>query len=430
MASTVALSDLHARLAEFFLGEPAAVQDPYPLFHELRAIQATHLLNDETAVLTSHRAVRDVYRAHDLYPPTPARGNPSPDLLRLLSADDLAALETVRAFDAHFLSRKQGVDHARVRSAAHRYFTPGRIELMRSNFQAIWDDLLREFGPTDEVDIVKLAYRLPLLAITDLLGVPREDVDRVKQWGDAIVASPGTAPLTPLAVQAALTALDEHRQYVRELIERHRRDPGKSDLIAGVLDAADGNRLTGEELVAFFILTLFAGHETTQYMIANGVFALMAHHEQWNDLCREIDLVPSAVEEILRWDTPVQYVYKVAAHDSEIAGTLVPAGATLVLMHGAANRDPAVFEDPDAFVIKRNPNEHLAFGFGVHFCLGASLARMEGQIVFSTLARRYPALSLAIAPEDVRFRGGLRAPLKLPVYLGEACRYHGSHDAR
>ncbi len=185
-----------------------------------------------------------------------------------------------------------------------------------------------------------------------------------------------------------------------------------------MLEAADSERLSEQELIAFYVHTLFAGHETTQHMIANGLFQLMLHRDQWLRLCDDPTLAASATEEVMRFDPSVPGSDRIASSDVEIGGVLIETGTKVRLMSAPANRDPEEFDDPDNFDIVRAPNDHLGLGFGPHYCLGASFARIEGRIVFRTLASRFPDLQLAVDPSKLRYHPGIRGLDNLPVRLG------------
>jgi cytochrome P450 len=404
-------------LARYFDGLEA-IQDPFPLYDRLLREAPVCLWRDDTVVLSKHRLVKEAFRDTERFPAREVRSRPRNSGEERLSRQDRALLQDIYSFERNTVSRMNGERHVRVRGAAHRYFTPGRVDQMRSSMQQILDDLLEPLPRTEVVDLMPLAYHLPLLMITDLLGVPREDAEQVKRWGDAINHHDVSNPDRPEALRAAQRAITEQSAYVRELVERQRREPAASALVAGVLDAADGDRLAEEELVAFYVHTLFAGHETTQHMVGNGIRAFMLHRDQWERLCGDLDLAGGAVEEVLRWDSPVHVIVKTTPADLELEGVNIPEGARVVNLIGAANRDPEVFENPSGFDIARDPNDHLALAFGPHFCLGASLARLEGQVVFSTLAGRFPKLELAVDPGELRFHRGLRGLDDLPVRLG------------
>lgn len=414
MATAVPKSTLGDELVRLFAGDEALLKNPYPVYDRLREEAPVYRHGERSALIAKHADVKACYRDQERFPATPTRGYPFDGRLRLLSEDDLRTLDEVHRFEANYISRKNGVDHKRVRTAAHRYFTPKRVAELESRFQRVFDELIEPYEHGDVFDFIEVAYRLPLLVIMELLGVPREDAERVKAWGDAINPIQRN-PLRPELVHGQLAAIQEQTAYVRELIERHRRSPETTGLVASVLDAADGDRLSQEELVAFFVHTLFAGHETTQHMIGNGLYTFMRHREQWELLCRDPSLATSATEEVMRFDSPVASISKITACDVELRGVRIPKGITVLLMMAAADRDPEVFDEPERFDITRTPNDHLALGFGPHFCLGASLARVEGKIVFGTLARRFPELQLAVSGEELRFHPGIRGLDELPI---------------
>jgi cytochrome P450 len=204
------------------------------------------------------------------------------------------------------------------------------------------------------------------------------------------------------------------------MVARHRRNPGRPGLVAALLDAEEGDRLTLEELVANVLLFLFAGHETTTNLLGNGVYQLLLHPGQWQLVCDDPSVMPTAVEELLRFDPANQMMIRRAACDVELGGVEVAAGTGVMLLNASANRDPQAFADPDRLDVVRRPNDHLTFGQGVHFCLGAPLARLEGNVVFSTLARRFPELELAAAPEQLEWAAHptLHGLVRMPVALG------------
>jgi cytochrome P450 len=403
---------LDAELELLFAGELETIQDPYPIYDRLREEAPVHVFRDEVALISAYDDVKSSYRDAERFPQPPTRNRQVLPVLGL-SDEDRATLAEIHRFELNFISRKNGADHVRVRGAVHRYFTPARVAALETTFQALFDELIGEHAGGDVFDFVDFAYLLPLLVITDLLGVPREDALQVKAWGDAI----NPRERTPETIHAQRVALEENRAYACELVERHRTSPDRSDLIEAVLGAGDQGRLSEDELYAFFVHTLFAGHETTQYMIVNGLFAFFRHPDQWELLCHDPELAASAVEEVLRFDPVVPTFAKRTACEVEVGGVTLPAGLNVLLMLAGANRDPRVFSDPGAFDVTRRPNDHFSLGFGPHFCLGANLARMEGRIVFGTLARRFPGLELAADAATIRYHHGLRGLDRLPVRL-------------
>jgi cytochrome P450 len=236
-----------------------------------------------------------------------------------------------------------------------------------------------------------------------------------------LISTNAVNPVPPETVHRAHAGLEEYRAYVHELAERQRREPSESQLVGELLDASQADRLTEDELAAMYVLLLFAGHETTANLIGNGLRAFLHHPEQWARLCADPSLAATASEEALRYDSPVQFFGKLVGVDTELAGVTLPAGTTVMVGNASANRDPRAFEGPDTFDIGRHPNEQLAFGLGIHFCLGAPVARLEGRIAFETLARRFPDLEPAVDPAELEYRRhvNLRGLISIPVRLGD-----------
>jgi cytochrome P450 len=414
--SVIVGPSLQADVRLILTGDVDANQNPYPVWHRLRDTQPVYRYDSQTVIVARHRDIKATYRDDEHFPTTPALGNRFEGQLRLLDNDDLLTFEGFAQFDKNTISRKNGADHIRVRRAAHRYLTPRRVANFEPIFQRIFDDLIAERAHQEVFDFMPVAYKLPLLVITEILGVPRADAEKIKAWGDSWLLN--VNPIPPEAVRRKARVLEEYRDYVRALVDRHRSAEARSELVASMLDAAEGSRLTEDELIAFFLHTLMAGHETTQHMIGNGLRALLLHRDQWDMLCRDPSLVPGAVEEILRWDPPVPFIGKLTGAGAEVGGVALPPGQNVLLLAASGNRDPDVFEDPDRFDIMRRPNDHVTLGYGVHCCIGASLARLEGRIVFETLTRRYPDLDFAADPSSLRYHPGIRGLGEFPIRLG------------
>ncbi|MGH7906155.1 MAG: cytochrome P450 [Candidatus Binataceae bacterium] len=286
-------------------------------------------------------------------------------------------------------------DHSRLRRLISRDFTPRRVEGLKPRIQAITSQLLDRMAGRGAFDaIADLADVLPVMVIAELLGVPAELHEKFKTWSDAIVAGGNTPPTSPRpeSFNKAREAL--HSYFVAQ-IERRRAEPG-TDLISALVAAHDDNdALTADEMVAFIMLLLLAGNETTTNLIGNGTRLLAQQPGAAERLRRSPDLIPNAIEEILRYDPPVQAVIRFALTDAEIGGVLIPSGAKVFELLAAANRDPAVFKEPERFDIARTPNDHVSFGDGIHFCLGASLARLEGAIAIGATLKRFARIRLA-----------------------------------
>lgn len=284
-------------------------------------------------------------------------------------------------------------DHTRVRKLVNKAFTPRRIAALRGHVEAIVRTLVDEAQAKGRFDLVHdLAEPLPAIVIAELLGVPAEDHRRFRGWSSALIAS-----LASPSAEARAAGADAARSllaYLADTIAARRRDP-RDDLISAMIEAQEErDALSDAELLATSNLLLLAGHETTTNLIGNGTLALLREPEQWRRLCAEPALLPSAVEELLRYDGPVQATVRVALEDVAIDGQVIPEGSLVLVGIGAANHDPDTFTDPDRLDLARDPNPHLAFGFGTHFCMGASLARLEAQLAFEALARRLPGLTL------------------------------------
>ncbi|MFE6840949.1 cytochrome P450, partial [Streptomyces sp. NPDC057705] len=321
--------------------------------------------------------------------------------------------ETERESMLSNMLRSDPPDHTRLRRLVSKAFTARRVAGMRPRIQAITDRLLDEVVPSGRADLVAdFALPLPVTVISELLGVPVDDRHDFQRWTDRMIMR-GAEPPDPAVVNEAWQHM---RAYVTELIRAKRAAPG-DDLLSGLITARDQEQqLTEDELIAMVFLLLVAGYITTVNLIGGGIAMLLAHPDQLDRLRSEPELLPGAIEEFLRYDGPVSPgIARFAREDVEIAGVTIPRGATVVIASAIADRDPARFADPDHLDITRKDNAHLAFGHGIHYCLGAPLARLEGQIAIGTALHRLPGLTLAVAPDEIRWRpGGLRGPQTLP----------------
>lgn len=306
-------------------------------------------------------------------------------------------------------------EHTRLRRLVSKAFTPRAVENLRPRIQDVVDHLLDGIERRGQPDLVtELAYPLPVIVIAEMLGIPSEDRERFKRWSDNVVATLG-GPFTPPAVfESGRRALEDLAGYIAGIIAERRREP-RGDLISGLIAAGEqGQALSQEEIIATAILLLIAGNETTTHLISGGVLALLQNPDQLQLLRDDPALVPAAVEELLRYAGPVQATGRVLKEDMEVAGQPMTAGQITFLLLAAANRDPEKYPDPDRLDIRRNPPDHLAFGDGIHFCLGAPLARAEAQIAIGTLVQRFPELRLA---GEAQWGGTfiIRGPRTMPV---------------
>ncbi len=311
--------------------------------------------------------------------------------------------------------------HSRLRRLVARDFSPRRIAELAPRIEAIATRLLDEnaAGTTFEA-MSGFADQLPVIIIAEMLGIPAEHHARFRKWSDAVASNNATLPGTAdPVVRESIAAL---REYLTSAIERRRVEPGQ-DLISALVAAHDtGEKLNTEELIAFVVLLLIAGNETTTNLIGNGLLALARNPAEYMKLGRDPSLIPSAVEEMLRYDSPVQMLMRFATCDTEVAGTPMEKGSTAFVMFGAANRDPAQFPEPERFDVARSPNDHVSFGEGIHFCLGAPLARLEARIAFEAIVRRFSEIALADPEFKFYWRGSFitRGLRELPLAVARS----------
>ncbi|WP_030984108.1 cytochrome P450 family protein [Streptomyces sp. NRRL WC-3744] len=390
-------------------GDPAFVADPFPLYRRLReegpvrrAIIAGGLdawlvtrYEDGLAALSDPRLSSDVRDASD------------PRLVEQLPEFERESMMST-------MLRSDPPDHTRLRRLVSKAFTARRIAELRPRIQEITDRLLDAVLPAGRAELVAdFALPLPVTVISELLGVPVDDRYDFQRWTDAMLVRGEKMP-DPVVVDEAWQQM---RAYVTKHLEAKRARPG-DDLLSGLINAHDQEqRLSHDELIAMTFLLLVAGYITTVNLIAGGIAALLTHPDQLTLLREHPELLPDAIEEFLRFDGPVSPgIARFAREDVEIAGVRVPRGATVLIASAIADRDPARFPEPDRLDITRRDNGHLAFGHGIHYCLGAPLARLEGQIAIGTVLRRLPDLALAVPPTELTWRpGGLRGPARLPV---------------
>jgi cytochrome P450 len=336
---------------------------------------------------------------------------------RLSKAFPLQGADPITAATSRHMLSADPPDHTRLRRLVSGAFTARRIEALRPRIEEITDELLTALGGHDRVDLIDaFAFPLPIQVICELLGVPAADQDRFRAWTTVIVSGSVNRDQLPAAMQAMAT-------YIRELIAE-RRTHGGDDLLSGLIEVRDaGDRLSEDELSSMVFLLLIAGHETTVNLIGNGVQLLLADRGRWDRLRADPALLPSAIEEFLRFEGPVETsTYRFATEDLELGGSAIRAGEPVLVSLLAANRDDGRFPESDELQLDRTQNPHLAFGHGIHYCLGAPLARLEAQIAFGKLLARFPDLELAVPAEQLSWRPGylIRGLHDLPVRPGAA----------
>jgi cytochrome P450 len=367
--------------APFYRFDAETSQSPYAMFAQLRAEDPVHRAPTGAFILTRHADFLTVHRdtRFGRQGVMPARLDNEPTyVLPMLFCDP--------------------PDHTRLRGLVNRAFTLRIVEGLRPHIERTTKELLDAVEKKGSFELISdFAYRLPIMAICMLIGMPVAEQERIHELAlahaDSLVADP-TTPVGRATLEKAHRLRKEWAGYFQRLAHERQRDP-REDIISGLVQARDGaDKLTEYELVATCMGLLFAGHTTTTDAIGNGVVALMQNRGEWDRLLREPALIDSAVEEILRFDPPVQSDPRMALADAEIGGVPIPKGSLVLAMNGAANRDPAVFPDPDRFDVGRADNRHVAFGFGIHFCLGGTLAKHQLRIAFEALLRRYPKLRM------------------------------------
>jgi cytochrome P450 len=306
--------------------------------------------------------------------------------------------------------------HTHLRGLVNSAFTPAAVERMRPHVQRLVDELLEAAAANGSMDVIRdLAYPLPITVIAQMLGLPPEERARFKQWSDDLFAILGSVPHGPGLMERAAASLAELTEYLTRLSDERRRRP-QSDLLTALVQAVEhGERLTQEELTANVIILLSAGHETTSNLIGNGLLALLRNPDQMLRLRERPARAASAVEEMMRYDNPVQIAYRSAAEDVELGGKLIRKGQVVNSFLGAGNRDPERYSEPDRFNITRKEGRHLGLGLGIHFCLGAPLVRLEAQVAFTSLIRRFPELRLAAADLEWQEHPIFRGVKSLPV---------------
>jgi hypothetical protein len=300
--------------------------------------------------------------------------------------------------------------HTRLRSLASQAFSPARVAVLRSHIREIVNRHLDAVESKGQIDIIRdLAEPLPGIVTAEMLGVPLGDRHQLKDWSADFAEMLGNFQHNPENAPRMLRTVEDMTAYFRESIRRQKDQP-KEGLVHSLMTAeVDGDRLTEEEVVANSIVTMVGGQETTTNLIGNGLLTLLRHPDQFVKLRSNPSLIPSAIEELLRYESPIQYTSRLAPDDVQMGGKTIHKRQAVIAVMGAANRDPERFPDPDQLDICRQDNRHLAFAWGPHFCFGAPLARLEGQIAFEAILRRMPNLSLGSGPatwrENLGFRG-------------------------
>jgi len=405
---SAAASGSDPELSLFQLLDPEVLANPYPLYARLRTEDPVHWDPFLHAwVVTRYPDVLTVL--HDYS----ADRTPTPEQLGAMGLESLTPIAAVMVRQMLFMDAPA---HTRLRGLASVAFSPRRVEVLRGHIQEIADRLIDDTAAAGRMDLMaQFANPLPAIVTAEMLGVPVEDHDRLKCWSADFAEMLGNFQHNPDRVPRVLRSVEEMTAYFRDAIASQRHTP-REGLVRSLLTAEiEGDRLSEEEVIANCIVTMVGGQETTTNLIGNGMLTLLRHPQELERLRSDPSLTPSAVEELLRYESPSQHTARMAPTDRELGGRAIRKRQAVIAVMGAANRDPERFPDPDRLDLSRQPNRHVAFGWAAHFCFGAPLARIEGQIAFDTLLRRLPELRLESGPLEWRENLGLRGLRSLPV---------------
>ena len=417
--STVSTRSAKETLSLYRLLDPEVLANPYPLYHRLRTEDPVHWDPFLHAwVVTRYD---DVVRVLHHFS---ADRTPAPEQLTSMGLSALNPVAQVMVRQMLFLDAPA---HTRLRGLASVAFTPSRVERLRAHIQEIVDGLLDRVESAGQSDLIAdLAEPMPAIVTAELMGVPVDDHKQLKSWSADFAEMLGNFQHNPDRIPRVLRSVEEMTAYFRAAIREQHEHP-RDGLIQALMSAEiDGSRLTEEEVIANVIVTMVGGQETTTNLIGNGLLSLLRHPDQLHKLRDDSSLIPSAVEELLRYESPSQHTARLARDDVQIGGRLIRQRQAVIAVMGAANRDPERFPDPDRLDITRQDNRHVAFGWAAHFCFGAPLARIEGQIAFETILRRLPRLTLDPGPLVWRQNLGLRGLAALPVTFAGRGRLTGA----
>lgn len=403
-------------LSLYHLLDPEVLANPYPLFHRLRTEDPVHWdVFLHTWVVTRYNDVLEVLHRFS------ANRTHTPAKLEAMGLGDMSPLAQLMVKQMLFMDPPA---HTRLRSLASQAFSPARVAVLRTHIRDIVKRLLDVVQDKGEMDVIRdLGDPLPAIVTAEMLGVPTGDRHKLKAWSADFAEMLGNFQHNPEHAPRMLRAVEEMTSYFNEQVRAQKYNP-REGLVHSLMTAeVDGDRLTEEEVVATCIVTMVGGLETTTNLIGNGVLTLLRHPEQMQRMREDLSLIPSAVEEMLRYESPSQHTGRLAPDDVEMGGRLIRKGQAVMAVMAAANRDPERFSDPDLFNVSRTDNRHLAFGYAAHFCFGAALARVEGQEVFEAITRRL--FDLELQPGRLTWRNnlGLRGMIALPI------KFRSSHAA-
>lgn len=403
-----ARSQAGSTLSFYHLLEPEVLANPYPLYHRLRAEDPVHWDPFLHAwVVTRYNDVMQVLSSFS------ANRTPTPEQLTSMGLGDLTPIAQVMVRQMLFMDAGA---HARLRGLCAEAFTPNRVEALRAHIQEIANHLLDRVREAGRMEVISdFAAPLPAIVTAEMLGVPTSDHQQLKRWSADFAEMLGNFQHNPNRVARVLRSVEEMAEYFRSMIAELRRKPRPGLVNSLLTTEVNGDRLTDDEVIANSILTMVGGQETTTNLIGNGIVSLLRNPGEAERLRQDPSIIGAAVEELLRYESPSQYTARIAPEDVEMGGKRISKRQAVLAVMGAANRDPERFPEPDRLDLTRQDNRHVAFGWGPHFCFGAPLARIEGQIAFATVLRRLPDLRLETEQLVWRENLGLRGLTALPV---------------
>ena len=384
---------------ESALVSPEFLQDPYPLLHQMREQEPIYWSDSIGGwILTRYDDIMATFKDTESFSNEGRLGK----AVEYLPPEKRAKY---KPFEDHYATKgllhSDPPDHTRMRNVIVKDFTPNVVEQMRPNIQSVVNHLIEEAEKNGGMDVVpEFASALPVGVIAEILGVPRADRHLFKRWTDMILGFQGVNKPSEGDLTRAQDGLQEIRPYLTNMIEERRKQPRKDLMSKFVTAMTDEGRISESELINTCVTLFTAGHETTLSLISSTIYTLLSHPEQLALLRKNLDLLKSTIEESLRFESPVSRQTRLMKQDASLNGKALKKGQLVFQMLNAANRDPAYFKDPDTFNIRRENNRHIAFGFGPHFCIGATLARTEAFIAVGTLIQRFPNLRLVDAKPD------------------------------
>lgn len=399
-------------LSLYHLLDPEVLADPYPLYRQLQTEAPVYWDAYLHAwVVTRYADVVKVLQEFS------ADRTPTPEQLSAMGLSRLTPIAQVMVKQMLFLDAPT---HTRLRGLCSAAFTTRRVEALRSHIQEIVDRLIDAVYPAGRMEMMAdFANPLPAIVTAELMGLPISDHRKLKGWSADFAEMLGNFQHNPNRIARVLQTVEEMTDYFRRAVREQSANPGNGLLNALVHAEVDGSRLSEDEIIANCIVTMVGGQETTTNLIGSGILTLLRHPVELERLRSNSSLIPSAVEELLRYESPSQHTGRIAPRDFEMGGQVIRKGQATIAVMAAANRDPLRFPDPDRLDLERKDNRHVAFGYGAHFCFGAPLARMEGQIAFEAILRRLPNLALEPGPLAWRYNLGLRGLISLPLAFGE-----------